>query len=162
MDWSGMFGIETPILELFIRGTCMYLGLFFLSRFFLKRQSGGAGLSDILVVVLLADAAQNAMAGEYKTITEGLLLVSTILGWSFLMDWLGTKSKFFGHLVHAKPLLIVKDGKLIRMNMKKELLTTDEVMSQIRAEGVADLKDVKEARMEGDGHISVIKKTGSD
>jgi hypothetical protein len=55
----------------------------------LKREAGGVGITDMLVIVLLADAAQNAMAGEYKSISDGLVLVSTIIFWSYALDWLG-------------------------------------------------------------------------
>lgn len=158
VDWQALFALETPLSEIFLRGTVMYLGLLVLARFFLRRQSGSGGLTDILVMVLLADAAQNAMADDYKTITDGLLLVVTILFWSFAIDWLAYRVKFMRHFAHPAPLLIVKDGKMLLRNMRKELITKDELMNQIRAEGVDDIKKVKEARMEGDGQITVIKK----
>jgi uncharacterized membrane protein YcaP (DUF421 family) len=82
-DWEAMFVPHTSPLEMIIRGSIMYLGLFVLLRVVLKRQSGGVAITDILVVVLLADAAQNGMAGDYRSIPDGLLLVGTILFWSY-------------------------------------------------------------------------------
>jgi len=66
-------------LGIFVRGSLTYIMLFVILRFLLKRQSGVIGIADLLVVVLIADAAQNAMAHEYKPITEGALLVLTIV-----------------------------------------------------------------------------------
>jgi uncharacterized membrane protein YcaP (DUF421 family) len=46
------------------------------------------GITDLLVIVLIADAAQNGMAGEYRSLTDGLLLVATIVAWSYALNWL--------------------------------------------------------------------------
>jgi uncharacterized membrane protein YcaP (DUF421 family) len=70
IDWQELFIPTHPILEIILRGTLTYIMLFLILRFFLKRQSGVIGIADLLVIVLIADAAQNAMASEYKSITE--------------------------------------------------------------------------------------------
>jgi uncharacterized membrane protein YcaP (DUF421 family) len=77
------------IAEIILRGTIVYLFLFVLLRI-LRRGAGAIGISDLLVVVLIADAAQNAMASEYKSITEGLILVTTIVFWGLFsrLAWL--------------------------------------------------------------------------
>ena len=85
-DWEQIFLPATPFLGIFIRGSVTYLGLFFLLRLILKRESSGLGTSDLLMVVLLADAAQNGMVGAYKSITDGILLVITIISWSYILD----------------------------------------------------------------------------
>jgi uncharacterized membrane protein YcaP (DUF421 family) len=161
-DWKTMFAFDTPLLEIFIRGSMIYLGVFLLLRLVLKRESGTVGMTDLLVIVLIADAAQNGMAGEYHSITDGLLLVATILFWSFSLDWLAYHTAFFARLVHPPPIMLVRDGKVNRRNLRRELITMEEFQSVLREHGVNDVADVKEARMEGDGQISVVKKEESD
>ncbi len=158
IDWGKLFLPQTPILEIFLRGTVVYLALFTLLRIVLKRESGSLAMTDLLVVVLLADAAQNAMAGQYTTITDGLLLVTTIVGWSYVLNWLGFRFAWFRRFVHPPPLLLVKDGRLIRRNMQRELITREELISQLREQGVESVEDVREAYMEGDGRISVVER----
>ena len=68
VDWTAMFAPERFLLEIFLRGTIMSTVLFSILRFFIKRQSGVIGIADLLVIVLIADTAQNAMANEYKSI----------------------------------------------------------------------------------------------
>jgi uncharacterized membrane protein YcaP (DUF421 family) len=160
IDWEEIFVPQVPLLETFLRGTVVYLSLFFLLRFVLKRQTGTIAITDLLVLVLIADAAQNAMADDYKTIPDGLLLVSTIIFWAYALDWLGYHFPRAGRFIHPPPLLLVKDGQMLRRNMRQELITEQELMSKLREQGIEDLSKVKEAYMEGDGRISVITYNG--
>jgi len=157
VDWKTLFAPDVPLLETFLRGTIIYLVLFALLRFVLQRQAGTVGITDLLVVVLIADAAQNAMASDYKSITDGVLLVSTIVFWCYALDWLGYHFPFVERIVRPAPLPLVKDGQLLRKNMRRELITMDELMSMLREQGIDDLSKVKRAFMEGDGHISVVE-----
>jgi uncharacterized membrane protein YcaP (DUF421 family) len=145
------------LLEIFIRGTLIYLGLFLLLRVLLKRESGTLGITDMLLVVLIADAAQNGMADDYRSISEGLLLVATIIFWSLFLNWLGYHSQFFQKLIKPRKLLLVKNGRMLKENMRKELITYTELMSEVRTSGLSDLTNIKEAYMEPTGLISIIQ-----
>lgn len=158
VDWNHIFVPNTPIIEIFIRGTLMYLGLFVLLRLILKREAGGLGMSDLLVVVLLADAASNGLTDDYRSIPDGILLVLTIILWSHFLNFLGYKFSFFRKFMQPPPLLLVEDGKINFRNMKRELITKDELLAQLREQGVDELLEVKKAFMEMDGTISVICK----
>ena len=160
MDWQQMFVPTESLLEIFIRGTIMYLVMFGLLRIF-RRQAGSIGIADLLVIVVIADAAQNGMAGDSKSITEAVLLISTIVGWDYFLDWLGFRFKFAGRVLEPKPLAIIRNGKALKQNMKKEMITDDELMSQLREHGIEDIKDVKTACLESDGHFSFIEKKGN-
>lgn len=161
-DWQKAFVPTTSILEIVIRGSIMYLAIFFLLRFILRREAGTVGITDLLVVVLIADAAQNGMASDYTSITEGLVLVTTIVLWSFFLDWLGFHFPAIQDLLHPRPLLLVKDGRTDKRNLRKELITNEELMGQLREQGVDKLDKVKEAYMEQDGRISVITNSSEE
>jgi|UPI0004B3725F hypothetical protein len=68
IDWQAMFSPEHSLIEIFLRGTMMSIVLFSILRFFMQRQSGVIGIADLLVIILIADAAQNTMANEYKSL----------------------------------------------------------------------------------------------
>jgi uncharacterized membrane protein YcaP (DUF421 family) len=157
VDWKAVFVPTVSLPEIVLRGTLVYLLLFFVLRV-LRREAGALGISDLLVVVLIADAAQNAMSSEYKSVTEGAVLVGTILAWDYALDWVGYKFPAFGRLLRPAPLPLVKDGRALRQNMRKELISMDELMSQLREQGVESLSEVRRCYLEGDGHVSVIKK----
>lgn len=158
IDWNAIFVPDKPLLEIFIRGTLIYLGLFIMLRVLLRRQSGTVGISDMLVLVLIADAAQNAMADDYRSVPDGLLLVATIIGWSYALDWLGYHIPAIQRFISPPPLPLVRDGTLLRRNMRKELITEEELMSQLRQNGIDSLDQIEQACMEADGQISIVKR----
>ena len=157
VDWHAVFTPTVPLMELVVRGTLMYFVIFGLLRFVLKRQAGGIGTTDILVIVLLADVASNAFSAGYTSVVEGTVLVATILFWSFALDWLAYHWPAAKRILHSAPLPLIEDGMLLRKNMRAELVTMDELMSQLREHGVEDCAQVKRAFMEPDGAISVVK-----
>ena len=162
IDWKAVFVPTISVLEIVLRGTFVYLLLFFVLRV-LRREAGALGISDLLVVVLIADAAQNAMSSDYKSITEGAVLVGTIVAWDYLLDWLGYRFPAVQRLLRPASLPLVKDGRMLRQNLRKEMITTEELMSLLREQGVESLDEVKKCCLEGDGQISVIKKeSGAD
>ena len=135
----------------------MYLAIFVLLRIF-RRQAGSFSIADLIVIVIIADAAQNGMAGDSKSVTESLLLIGTIIFWNYFLDWLGFQSKFFRRILDPEKLQVIEDGKFLRENMRRELITTDELMSQMRESGIEHVSDIKTAHMESDGRFSFIKK----
>src|SRR5215213_2718069 len=148
LDWRTMLVPTHSVAEVILRGTLMYLALFALLRFILKRQSGGLAITDVLVIVLIADAAQNGMADEYRSVTEGIILVATIIFWSYALDWLEYYFPAFRDFLRPPPLLLIDDGQLKRRNMRQELITEEELMAALREQNVSDLREVHRAHME--------------
>jgi uncharacterized membrane protein YcaP (DUF421 family) len=157
ISWKALFVPSLPLTEIIARGSITYLALFILMRIVPKRETGTIGTADLLTVVLIADAAQNAMANNYSSITDGIILVATIIFWNYFLDWLSFHFPAFRSLIQPRPLLLVKNGRMYKQNLRKELITKEELLGELREQGVDDLSEVKEARIEEDGHISVIK-----
>jgi uncharacterized membrane protein YcaP (DUF421 family) len=153
-----MFVPTESILEIVIRGSIMYVAMFVLLRIF-RRQAGTIGIADLLVVVVIADAAQNGMAGDSKSITEAVILIGTIVLWDWIFDWAGFRSSVIGKLVSPEPLLLVQDGRLIRKNLEKEMITEDELMAQLRLQGLEKLESVKKCYLESNGRFSILSES---
>jgi len=158
IDWQSMFVPTESLLEIFIRGTIMYLAMYFILRIF-RRQAGTVGIADLLVIVVIADAAQNGMAGDSKSITEAVLLIMVIVLWDWFLDWLGYRSVFLNWYLTPNPLLLIKDGEILETNLRKELITTEDLMSQLRQQGIDDPARVRECYLESNGHFSVLTST---
>jgi uncharacterized membrane protein YcaP (DUF421 family) len=161
VDWKAVFVPTVSIAEIILRGTVVYLILFALLRL-RRREAGTLGIADLLVVVMIADAAQNAMASEYKSLTEGIVLVGTIVLWDYTLDYLSFRFPAFRRLLSPPPLPLIKDGRLLRRNMRQELITVEELKSHLREQGIEEIAAVKKCYMESDGQISVIKKDADE
>jgi uncharacterized membrane protein YcaP (DUF421 family) len=160
VDWHALFTPNTPILELVLRGSFMYLALFAALRVLVRRHIGSMNLMDLLLMVLIADAAQNAMAGQYESITEGVVVCGTLIFWNYFLDWLSYRVKFVEKLLESPPLEIVRDGAPLLRNLRQEFITEDELQSLLREQGVFDIHDVAVAWVEPDGGISVKRRGG--
>ena len=159
VDWGRLLVPSGSLVEIAIRGSVIYLILFAVMRFLPRREVGGVSASDILVIVLIADAVQDGMAGRYESITEAVLLAATIFFWATVIDWLDFR---FPHLKlsEGSPTAIVRDGRLLRKQMARQKVTEEEVMAQLRQHGFERLDEVSAAYIEGDGHFSVIGRHG--
>jgi uncharacterized membrane protein YcaP (DUF421 family) len=163
VDWYALFSFSLSPVELIVRGTAIYLFLFLVFRFVVPRDVGAIGVADILVLVIIADAAQNGMAGDYKSITDGVVLISTIVFWNMLFDRLAFLFPKFRRFAQHGIVMLVKDGKIVESNTRRQYITNDELMTKLREKGIEKLADVKRAYLESDGSFSVIKSTtGSD
>ena len=143
-------------LELVLRASTMYLCILAGFRVF-RRDAGSLSVSDLLVVVIIADAAQNGMAGEYRSITEGVIIVATIFAWNFVLDWAAYRSRFAYWLLHPPPLLLIKNGQVQWRNLRSQFMTRDDLFQQLREQGVEDVQQVKQCCLESDGRMSVIR-----
>lgn len=158
IEWGNVFLPSLNPLEIFVRGSIIYLGTFILLRVVAKRELGSMSVSDLIVIVFIADAAQNGMAGEYMSVVDGLLLIMVLIGWAFLIDRMTYRFRWFEKLTKAPPLKIVSQGQLQRRNMHREAITEAVLWATLREHGVSDLSEVASAYVEHDGTISVIKR----
>jgi uncharacterized membrane protein YcaP (DUF421 family) len=158
VDWHSIIVPSIGLAEIVLRGSMMYLSLFVILRFVARRQSGNFGTADLLVIVLIADAAQNALGKEYQSVSEGIALVLTIVAWEYLLDWLAWRFPRLRPLIKVPPLKLIEDGMILSHNLRKEMLSEDELRSGLRQQGVADIRDVAAAYIEESGKLSVIRR----
>jgi uncharacterized membrane protein YcaP (DUF421 family) len=142
-----------------LRGTIVYLVIFVMMRV-LRREPGTVGIADLLMVVLIADASQNAMASEYKSVLDGLVLIMTIVFWNYFIDWLTLRSRRIESFTYPDPMPLVRNGRMMPENMRKQFITKNQLFSMLREHGVTDLSKVKVANLEGSGNVSVIQADG--
>src|SRR5688572_23430588 len=152
-----LFQVHVPVPELMLRGTLVYWLLFCIFRFVLRRDVGAVGIADILLLVLVADAAQNAMSGGYSTFAEGAILVLTVVAWNWLLDVLSYRFRVVRRFATPSRVTLIKAGTLQRRNLRREFITLEELHEKLREQGIEKVSEVKAAYLEGDGQISVIR-----
>lgn len=162
MNWSETLTLSVPLPELLIRGSITFVLLYVLIRIVGRRESAAVGLTDVLVVVLIADAASTGMLGESKTIIDGFVVIVVILFWSVAIDALSFRFPWFSRLAKAGPKPLIQDGELVRRTMKREFMTQEEVLTQLRMNGIGDPSEVERAYLEPNGSISIVTKEEGD
>ncbi|MEI2415620.1 YetF domain-containing protein [Orrella sp. JC864] len=157
MDWQGIFGLQASPVEMFLRGSVAYCFIFVLLRLAGRRDIGSIGMADLLVLMLVADAAGNAMAGDSTSSTDGLIAVAAIVFWSVVIDRLGYFSPRLHRWLHPERVCLIKHGVLQRKGMRREYITCDELLAELHLQGLERFDQVKYAYMESDGKISILK-----
>ncbi|WP_449065049.1 DUF421 domain-containing protein [Planomonospora algeriensis] len=157
-DWEAIFMPGTPLTEIFVRGTVTFLALLVMMRVAGQRESGGLGITDVLLIVLVAEAAAGGLTGESRSVTDGILLVATMLLWSVVVDAVAYRWPHAAKLLKARPRPLIDDGRVNPKVMRREFMTREEVLSQLRLHGIQDPAQVERAYLEPNGMISVLRR----
>ncbi len=157
MDLIALFRLETPALEIFIRGSTIYWFIFLLLRLAGRRDIGSVGVADLLVLVLIADAASGAMTGDSKSLGDGMAVVASIFFWSVLVDRVGYFFPSTRRWLTPNRVCLISNGELQRRGMRREYITEEELMAELRLKGIDKVENIRDAYMESNGKISVIQ-----
>jgi uncharacterized membrane protein YcaP (DUF421 family) len=147
---------EIPVLEKVIRSAVVYLFLLVGFRLAGKRQVGMMTAFDLVVLLVISNVVQNALIGNDNSLGGGLLGATVILGLNAIVAWVTFRYKRVERVVEHTPTVLVKHGKILRENLRRERLSLPELRAALRREGFASLRDVHYVTLEEDGHLSVI------
>lgn len=151
------FQLTMPIWELAARASLVYLFVVFLLRVIPKRSAGNLSPNEMLALVLVGALAANGIGGGTHSVTNTLLMIVVVVGWSFVFDLIEYRFPSIHRLLRDTPTPLVANGRPLRKNLKREMITEEELMTALREKGVEELGKVRSARLEADGQISVVK-----
>jgi len=122
-----------------------------------KREVGQMTPFDLVLLLLISNAVQNAMTGPDTTVQGGVVAACTLLVLNYFVADLSGANRRFRKFIQGEPSLLVHDGEVIESHMAKEHVTMDELMRALREHGIASYHDVALAVLEVDGSISCLK-----
>jgi uncharacterized membrane protein YcaP (DUF421 family) len=157
----GMFLQFPPILEKVLRTILVYLFLVVGLRLAGKRELAQLNPFDLVVLLLLSNTVQNAIIGNDNSLTGGLIGAGTLLGVNYFVIRFVFKHRRLDQLIEGEPTELIKDGKLIREALAKELLSESELHTVAHRQGFKSLKEIKTARLESGGSFYLEGKTPS-
>lgn len=157
IEWGMVFALENPVLESVLRGTAVYFVLFFLLRLAGRCELGSLGVADLLILLLIADASGNAMTGGSNSLTDGLLVAAVIVGWGYLTDLALYRFPKLDRLITPRKVCVVRNGELQWRNMRREYVTREEILSEMRLAGIESLELVQQAYIEPNGKLSFLR-----
>ena len=156
-----LFDMTTPWYEILLRTFVVYMTVLVLLRAAGKRELGQMTPFDLVVILVIANAVQNAMTGGDNSLIGGILAAGTLTVVNIAVGRWGSRVPFFRRLVASEPTLLLRDGKPLTEALDKERIDVQELEMAARQHGIADLKDVTAAVLEEDGSISIIPKDGT-
>ncbi|WP_145478655.1 DUF421 domain-containing protein [Stenotrophomonas rhizophila] len=153
---SDLFDLAMPWWEFILRAVVVYVVVLGMVRLSGKRALGQITPFDVLLIVLLGNAVQNALLGKDTSLGGGLLLAATLISLNYGVGWLSQRSRRIEALVEGEPVLIARDGKLLDSVLRRELVTRADVEAAMRQQGCAHISEVSMALLEINGHITIV------
>jgi uncharacterized membrane protein YcaP (DUF421 family) len=151
-----MFQPGTPIIEIILRTILVYAALLLGLRVAGKREIGQMTVFDLVVLLLIANAVQNAMVGPDSSLTGGVVAALTLLLLNGIIARLRLRIPWLRHWVDGSPTLLVLHGETIARNLNREGIDVETLSAALREHGLGDIKEVEMAVLEIDGSISII------
>lgn len=145
-----------PYLDIVIRSASVYFFMVIALRIFGKKELSQLNTADVILILLISNAVQNAMVGSDTSLLGGLAAAAVLFVINYALKKLTYKSKFLHNLLLEKPEVLIHNGHIDFKSLSKLNITSDELEEAMREHGVAHYKDVKLAMLEIDGTISII------
>lgn len=146
-------------MESVIRAAIVYVVLMLLFRVAGKRSLAEVTSFDLVLLLIISEASQQAMIDNDNSMTNALLLVSTLIGMNILLSVVTKRWKPLDRWIEDVPLVILRNGEPIRERMRKERIDENDILEAARAsEGLERLDQIKFAILERTGHITIVPK----
>jgi uncharacterized membrane protein YcaP (DUF421 family) len=152
----GLPGLGSGPLDIVVRTAVVYAFVVLGLRLGGKREVGQLSIIDLVALLLLSNAVQNAMVGEDTSLAGGLLAAAVIIGMARGLDILIRRSRTARAIVIGMPRVLISNGAVIEQALHEEEVSPDELDEALREHGLEDPRDVKAAILEADGSISII------
>ncbi len=143
-------------LSIVMRTSVVYITILLGMRIFGKREIGQMAPFDLVLLLLISNAVQNAMVGSNNTLSGGLLAALILLLLNFAISRMRLRSARFRQLVEGTPTVLISQGKLIKENLSKEGIDEAQLQAALREHGVNEFSKVALAVLETDGMISIL------
>ncbi|MBT2619283.1 MULTISPECIES: DUF421 domain-containing protein [Chryseobacterium] len=149
-----------PILNVVVRSLCVYLFMVIAIRLFGKNQLSQLNAGDVVLLLLISNAVQNAMVGPDTSLQGGLIAALVLFAANFILKRLMFANPSFETFMEEDPVILIRDGEVDQKALDKVKITKGELEEAIREHGVEKIENVKLSVLEVDGNISVVSEDG--
>ena len=151
------FTLGHPLLDIAVRCAVIYLTLLVGLRLMGKRQVGQLTPFDLLLLLLLSNAVQNAMVGPDTSLVGGLVAAASLFGLNAIVARVARSSGGAAKILEGSPTLLIRDGDFLESHLTREGISRSDILRALREHGVDDPATVRSAILEVDGSISVLR-----
>ncbi|MGN4424223.1 DUF421 domain-containing protein [Bacillus cereus group sp. MYBK30-1] len=151
MEWISIIG----------RTMLLYIIILIIFRLMGKREIGELSVLDLVVFIMLGEMAVVAIENTDKSLWHQLVPMTFLMCIQIILSVISLKFQRFRHLIEGEPAILVNAGKIDEKKMRKQRYSIDDLMMQLREQGVGDVRDVEYAILEPTGRLSVFQKQKS-
>lgn len=155
-----MFEMQLPWWELIVRATLVYFAVLVMVRLSGKRTIGEFSPFDVIVLLLLSEAAQGSLTGEEHSLQGGLIAIATLVLLNYLMAFMATRSHRFESVIEGDPVTLIRDGVRRVDALRRNNIPDGDLAEAMRAKGIRHESEVEWAVLEPDGQITFFKREG--
>ena len=156
-----MFDLSIPLWQLPVRAVLVYVAVLLMIRVSGKRTIGEFSPFDVVVLLLIAEAAQGSMIGSDTSLQGGLIVMAVLIALNYLVAFVCTRSRRMELLLQGGPVVLIRDGKLDQAMLRRHNIPEGDVDEAMRSSQIASRDDVQLAVLEPDGGISFFERKAS-
>jgi uncharacterized membrane protein YcaP (DUF421 family) len=145
------------LLTIALRTSVVYLALLLGLRLTGTRQLGQMSTFDLVLLLIISNAVQNAMVGPDTTLAGGLVAAGVLIGWHTVIDRVRRRSRGVARWLSGEGVMLVNHGAVLEEHARRAGISRDDLLQALREHGVSSVTDVRLAVLEPDGAISVIR-----
>jgi len=143
-------------LNIIISCAAVYIFIIIAIRLFGKKELSQLSVMDLVFMLLISNAVQNAMVGPDSTLLGGLIAALTLFILNYIFKYLIFRFQWFTSIVEGEPVVLISHGRILEKNLRKEHIPINELLEAVREHGLGDVKEVNLAMLEVDGNISIL------
>ncbi|MDM5190121.1 DUF421 domain-containing protein [Bacillus sp. DX4.1] len=151
MEWLAIIG----------RTLLLYVVILIIFRFMGKREIGELSVLDLVVFIMLGEMAVVAIENTDKPLWHQLVPMVLLMSVQIVLSIVSLKNQGIRHLIEGEPAIMVNAGKIDEKQMRKQRYNIDDLLMQLREQGVGDVRDVEYAILEPSGKLSIFQKQKS-
>jgi uncharacterized membrane protein YcaP (DUF421 family) len=157
-----LFVLHLPILEKVLRSIAVYVFLLLVLRLAGKRTLAQLNSFDLVVLLVLSNTVQNAIIGDDNSLVGGLIGATVLMVINYAVVREGFRHPSVERALQGTPTLLVKDGKTLDRNLRRNLITPEELEASVRRQGARGIRDVDEVVLEPNGTLTVERQDRTD
>jgi uncharacterized membrane protein YcaP (DUF421 family) len=146
-------------MDLAIRAIVLYLFVIVVMRAVGRRELSSLTAVDLVLLIVMGDAIQQGLTQDDYSVTGAVIVISTFAVLQVASSYLGYRSRVFRAVIEGSPVVLIDDGELVEVNLRRQRLTADDVAEEMRLQQIVAFRDVRWAILEANGRISFIEKS---
>lgn len=144
-------------MQIVVRASVMFIFIFVVMRVMGRKELAELSAFELILIIVMGDLIQQGVTQQDNSLTAAITAISTFVLWMLALSYISFKSKRARRLLEGRPVLIIKEGRLLDKMIAYERMTPDEIEDAARQQGIGDLTQIRVGILESDGSFSFIR-----